>query len=194
MTFLNTAKDALDAAVNTLSCVAQDLVEKNRKKAKLNRIRMKMKSESELMNRAYIVLGKEYYAILKKGDAQPTEKPEKLVEVIDNCKAKIAKARICYLRILEDKQDYKDSDPAERANVRRENVVDITVACSNESDYQSSPFSQAGEAVKETANEVTEAVEEKVDEVKEAAEEKADEIKEAAEEKVDEEFPEGELF
>ena len=77
---LDTVMSTVNSAVETLSTVAQNFVEKNRTKAKLNRLRMVMKSESELMNRDYIALGKEYYQILKKGDAEPTEKQEKLVQ------------------------------------------------------------------------------------------------------------------
>ena len=63
----DTVKSTVGTAVDTLSTVAQSFVEKNRTKAKLNRLRMVMKNESELMNRAYIALGKEYYEVLKKG-------------------------------------------------------------------------------------------------------------------------------
>ena len=66
--FFDKVKSTMNTAADTISTVAQTFVEKNRTKAKLNRLRMVMKSESELMNRAYIALGKEYYEMLKKGD------------------------------------------------------------------------------------------------------------------------------
>ena len=56
---LDTVMSTVNSAVETLSTVAQNFVEKNRTKAKLNRLRMVMKSESGLMNRAYIAVGKE---------------------------------------------------------------------------------------------------------------------------------------
>ncbi len=216
MTVLDTLKTTLDTAVDSLSTVAQTFVERNRTKAKLNRLRMVMKNESELMNRAYIALGKEYYEILKKGDATPTEKQANLLEVIDRSKAKIAKARNCYREILESENEFIFASPADKKEVKSEDVIDITVACSNESDYNSSPFSQAKEEVKETVAEVKEQAEDKLDEVKEGVSEKVEDIKEAAAEKkdevvkkakstkkrackavkdaVDEEFPEDELF
>ena len=216
MTVLDTLKTTLDTAVDSLSTVAQTFVERNRTKAKLNRLRMVMKNESELMNRAYIALGKEYYEILKKGDAAPTEKQANLLEVIDRSKAKIAKARNCYREILESENEFIFASPADKKEVKSEDVIDITVACSNESDYNSSPFSQAKEEVKETVAEVKEQAEDKLDEVKEGVSEKVEDIKEAAAEKkdevvkkakstqkraskavkdaVDEEFPEDELF
>jgi hypothetical protein len=167
----------VNTAVETLSTVAQNFVEKNRTKAKLNRLRMVMKNESELMNRAYIALGKEYYQILKKGDAEPTEKQEKLLEVIDSCKAKIARARDCYRTIVESQNEYIYATPANnKETVSTTDVIDITVACSNESDYKTSPFSDAKEAVKEKAEDIKETVAEK----KEDVAEKAENIKEAA--------------
>ena len=174
---LDTVMSTVNTAVETLSTVAQNFVEKNRTKAKLNRLRMVVKNESELMNRAYIALGKEYYQILKKGDAEPTEKQEKLVEVIDSCKAKIARARDCYRTIVESQNEYIYATPANnKETVSTTDVIDITVACSNESDYKTSPFSDAKEAVKEKAEDIKETVAEK----KEDVAEKAENIKEAA--------------
>ena len=174
---LDTVMSTVNTAVETLSTVAQNFVEKNRTKAKLNRLRMVMKNESELMNRAYIALGKEYYQILKKGDAEPTEKQEKLLEVIDSCKAKIARARDCYRTIVESQNEYIYATPANnKETVPTTDVIDITVACSNESDYNSSPFSDAKEAVKEKTEDIKETVAEK----KEDVAEKAENIKEAA--------------
>ena len=174
---LDTVMSTVNTAVETLSTVAQNFVEKNRTKAKLNRLRMVMKSESELMNRAYIALGKEYYQILKKGDAEPTEKQEKLLEVIDSCKAKIARARDCYRTIVESQNEYIYATPANnKETVSTTDVIDITVACSNESDYKTSPFSDAKEAVKEKAEDIKETVAEK----KEDVAEKAENIKETA--------------
>ena len=184
MTVLDTLKTTLDSAVDSLSTVAQAFVEKNRTKAKLNRLRMIMKNESELMNRAYIALGKEYYEFLKKGDAVPTEKQQKLLEVIDKCKAKIAKARTCYREILESEDEFAFASPSDKKEVKSEDVVDITVACSNESDYNSNPFSQAKETAAETVAEVKDKAADAIDEAKENISEKVEEVKEGVAEKV----------
>ena len=66
MTILDSVKGTVNTAVDTISSVAQTIVEKNRTNAKLNRLRLVMKSESELMNRAYIALGKAMYDSKKK--------------------------------------------------------------------------------------------------------------------------------
>ncbi|MDO4830674.1 MAG: hypothetical protein Q4A46_04270 [Clostridia bacterium] len=141
MAILNTLKGTLTTAVDSISDVAQTFVEKNRTKAKLNRLRLVMKNESEMMNRAYIALGKQFYEMQKKGEVKPARNQDQLFSVIEKSKAKIAKARICYENIIDSQNDYiyrKISTEVPEYNA--ENVVDITVACSNESDYKSSPF------------------------------------------------------
>lgn len=67
MTILDSVKGTVNTAVDTISSVAQTIVEKNRTNAKLNRLRLVMKSESELMNRAYIAHRKVMYDSRKKG-------------------------------------------------------------------------------------------------------------------------------
>lgn len=180
-TVFDTFKSTLNSAVETLSSVAQSFVEKNRTKAKLNRLRMVMKTESELMNRAYIALGKEYYEVLKKGDVDPTDKQEKLLEVIDSCKAKIGRARDCYRKIIENQSEFMYSAPDDKEQVKSEDVVDITVACSNESDYNSNPFAQAEEKAADVKEEVCETVEDVKDEVSETVEDVKDEVSDTVE-------------
>ncbi len=153
MDIIGTLKDTACSMIDTVSAVAQSYVERNRTKAKLNRLRMVMKSESELMNRAYIALGKDYYTFLKTGKGEPNERQQKLVKVIDNSKAKIARARECYREILEKENDYLYNATVETGEYKAQDVQDITVACSNESDYKSSPFTVAGEAARAEAEE-----------------------------------------
>ena len=75
---LDTIRGTMNTAGETLSTMAQTFVEKNRTKAKLNRLRMVMKSESELMNRAYIALGKDYYELLKRATAPRLTKSRRI--------------------------------------------------------------------------------------------------------------------
>ena len=142
MDIFNKVKGAADTLVDTVSTVAQNYVEKTRTKAKLNRLRMVMKNESELMNRAYIALGKDYYAFLKTGKAQPDDRRQKLISVIDSSKTKIAKARDCYRKILENQTDMLYTGTVQPQTFEGDAVEDITVACSNESDYPTSPFEE----------------------------------------------------
>ena len=184
MTIFDTVKGTVNTAVDTISAVAQTIVDKNRTNAKLNRLRLVMKSESELMNRAYIALGKQYYEMQKKGEAVPTENQQKLAEVIDKSKAKIAKARECYRNIADSQNDVFYGSPEDEKDYNVTDIVDITVACSNENEYEKSPFTPA-EAVED------EAVEEVIKEADDEDFAEAD-VEEAEAE--DNESPEGELF
>ena len=185
MSFFDTLKVGLNTAVDTISAVAHNLVDQSRTNARLNRLRTVMKSESELMNRAYIALGKEYYDRIKNGDCADTAKREKLLEVIDNCKAKIARARDCYRTILESQNEFVYSSPSKSGGYNADDVVDITVACSNESDYPNSPFQNAPEGAERRFEEAAEAAGEKAESAKERFNERMQKAKDTVEEKVE---------
>ena len=197
MMIFDTVKGTVSTAVDTISSVAQSIVEKNRTNAKLNRLRLVMKSESELMNRAYIALGKQLYESQKNGKAVSAENQEKLFEVIEKSKAKIARARECYRKIVDSQNDIFYGNPDEEKDYSSNEVVDITVACSNESDYQSSPFESIEAQVKTAVDEIKDEAEETAEKVEEKAEELKEELTSADEEteaEDDSESPEGELF
>ncbi len=182
--FFDKVKSTVSTATEAISDVAQNFVEKNRTKAKLNRLRMVMKSESELMNRAYIELGKEYYELLKKGDlSSADEKQKNLMGVVDASKAKIAKARDCYRTILENQNDFVFASPSTqpKPEVKQEEVVDITVVCSNEDDYSTSPFDSCEAVVSEKAEEIVTAASDAADDAEDAAQELAESIPDEAE-------------
>lgn len=197
MMIFDTVKGTVSTAVDTISSVAQSIVEKNRTNAKLNRLRLVMKSESELMNRAYIALGKQLYESQKNGKAVSAENQEKLFEVIEKSKAKIARARECYRKIVDSQNDIFYGNPDEEKDYSSNEVVDITVACSNESDYKSSPFESLEAQVKTAVDEIKDEAEETAEKVEEKAEELKEELTSADEETEDEddsESPNGELF
>ncbi|MCH5297589.1 MAG: hypothetical protein J1E85_07960 [Ruminococcus sp.] len=183
MAILDALKGTVNTAVDTISTVTQTLVEKNRINAKLNRLRFIMKNESELMNRAYIALGKKYYEEKKGGSAKQSESEEKLFEVIESSKAKIAKARECYRQIVDSQNDIfygkVTTGEQEPVKVSSDELVDITVACSNENEYDSSPFAINEE--KSVAEEIKTDVEETADEVKEAVSEVAEKAEQVVE-------------
>ncbi len=197
MMIFDTVKGTVSTAVDTISSVAQSIVEKNRTNAKLNRLRLVMKSESELMNRAYIALGKQLYESQKNGKAVSAENQKKLFEVIEKSKAKIARARECYRKIVDSQNDIFYGNPDEEKDYSTKEVVDITVACSNESDYKSSPFESIEAQVKTAVDEIKDEAEETAEKVEEKAEELKEELTSADEEteaEDDSESPEGELF
>ena len=197
MMIFDTVKGTVSTAVDTISSVAQSIVEKNRTNAKLNRLRLVMKSESELMNRAYIALGKQLYESQKNGKAVSAENQEKLFEVIEKSKAKIARARECYRKIVDSQNDIFYGNPEEEKEYSSNEVVDITVACSNESDYKSSPFESLEAQVKTAVDETKDEAEETAEKAEEKAEEIKEELTSADEEteaEDDSESPNGELF
>lgn len=196
MMIFDTVKGTVSTAVDTISSVAQSIVEKNRTNAKLNRLRLVMKSESELMNRAYIALGKQIYEAKKKGETVSAENQEKLFEVIERSKAKIARARDCYRNIVDSQNDIFYGNSEEEKNFSKSEVVDITVACSNESDYKTSPFESIEAQVKTAVEEVKDEVAQTAEKVEDKAETLKDEITSADEEETDSdgESPDGELF
>ena len=204
MTILDSVKGTVNTAVDTISTVAQTIVEKNRTNAKLNRLRLVMKSESELMNRAYIALGKVMYDSRKKGTDIDDAECEKLLKVIDSSKAKIAKARECYRQIVDSSNDIFYGNPDVVPEVKEDDIVDITVACSNENEYKSSPFKEekpAEESAKEEADALQKKAEPehvtKICDLKAELEAKREEgFAESAdtEEDDDSESPHGELF
>lgn len=195
MMIFDTVKGTVSTAVDTISSVAQSIVEKNRTNAKLNRLRLVMKNESELMNRAYIALGKQLYESQKHGKAVSAENQEKLFEVIEKSKAKIARARECYRKIVDSQNDIFYGNPDEEKEFSSSEVVDITVACSNESDYKSSPFESIEAQVKTAVDEIKNEAEETAEKVEDKAEELKEELTSADEEAEDDsESPNGELF
>lgn len=157
MALFETVRDSLNTAVDTISTITNTIIEKNRTNAQLNRLRLVMKNESEMINRAYIALGKNYYEGSKseRGFVPPQNQAE-LFEVIETSKKRIKKARERYSQILENQtvEIYEKFDDS--------TLEDITVACSNEDEYEASPF-----PVKEEVEEVKDAVKSTVEDVAE---------------------------
>lgn len=60
MTILDSVKGTVNTAVDTISSVAQTIVEKNRTNAKLNRLRLVMKSEMRAYEQSIYCSRKDY--------------------------------------------------------------------------------------------------------------------------------------
>ena len=137
MTIFDSVKNGFTGAVDTVSGIAQTIIEKNRLNAQLNRLRTVMRNECEMINRAYITLGKKYYEnkVGDKSEVCPNE--EELFLIIENSKKQIVKARERYRQLIEarDTVAVKEYDTSD--------LEDITVACSNEDEYDESPFEPA---------------------------------------------------
>jgi len=70
------------------------LIDKNRQRAKLNRMATVIKNETEILNRAYIALGKHYYKTLdgKTEDADISQ----ILDTIKSAKIRLKKAKTRY--------------------------------------------------------------------------------------------------
>lgn len=174
MTFLDTVKSGFETAVDTVTGVTQTIIEKNRANAQLNRLRAVMKSECEMINRAYITLGKNYYENKQNGNSEACPNEEELFEVIEKSKANIKRARERYRQVVES----QSVEVITEYDI--EDLEDITVSCSNEDEYEASPFAQATEAPAE--KETEEIVADVIEKAKKTAEAIADEAEETPEE------------
>ncbi|MGN0488800.1 MAG: hypothetical protein ACI4HO_06025 [Ruminococcus sp.] len=134
MAIFESIKSGFSCAVETVTDVTHSLIEKNRTNAQLNRLRSIMKSECEMINRAYITLGKKYYENKQNGKTDICENEEELFKIIAESKAHIKKIRERYRQVLE----RQTVEIAKKYDIG--DLEDITVACSNEDQYEVSPF------------------------------------------------------
>lgn len=149
MAILESVKNGFTNAVDTVSGITQTIIEKNRLNAQLSRLRALMKSECEMINRAYITLGKKYYENKVNEKTDACENEEELFEVIEHSKKQIKKLRERYVKLIES----QTVEITKKYDV--EDLEDITVACSNEDEYDESPFVSEPESVTENNKNVT---------------------------------------
>ncbi len=179
MDFIDTVKNSLNTAVDTISAVTHTIIEKNRTNAQLNRLRLVMKNESEMINRAYIALGKHYYENSGKGkDFLPAKNESELFKVIETSKCRIKKARERYNLILENQtvEIFENYD--------KNTIEDITVACSNEDEYAESPF-PVKEEKPQVVEDITVAAKDMAEKVKDTVSDVASEVKETVSDTVE---------
>ena len=86
---------------HTVTGAADTVVKKNRKRAQLNRIRVVIEGENSNINRAYIALGKHYYASLRDPSK---EEPERLCVAIDQASQRIERARKRWQELRQEEQ------------------------------------------------------------------------------------------
>lgn len=179
MSIIDNIKDGASAVAGTISNVAQNLIEKNRLNAQLNRLRIVIKREGDLINRAYVSLGKYYYNKEKEIETNEID-TENLIKVIDNSKQCIKKAQAKYSELVENENNNK----AEA--VDDSEVEDITVACSNESEYEDIPFDKAKQDLEDAVIDIEKTAEELVKEREEEIQEKIESLKVAGSKVADE--------
>lgn len=167
MSIFDNVKSGVSNAVETLSDTAQALVEKNRVHAQKNRIKAVIQCENRVIDKAFIELGKYYMKNLRDPE---NEKNEELCLTIEESieKIKLAKDRYDKLSAYEESicvcPCCCDSIPAnEETNSDSGDIEDITLACSNEDDYDVKPFDEAAAARAEKLKSVLKSEQEKED-------------------------------
>ncbi len=119
------------------------LIDKNRQRAKLNRMATVIKNETEILNRAYIALGKHYYKTLdgKTEDADISQ----ILDTIKSAKIRLKKAKTRYEYIFRygvptpgirddisvaylDDEDNASYDKNDKASDISDDDQDITIA------------------------------------------------------------------
>lgn len=149
-----------------LSQTVQNIVESNRKCAQLNRLNLVIKNEMQVLDRAYIALGKHYYKTLS-GDKDIEDIDiSQLSKTIETAKLKLKKAQERYVYIEQYGMPEEDKPQVETVQVPVQKEVDecdyddedITICCAEES--ESKTEAQA-EVEAEAKVETTEVLKEK---------------------------------
>ncbi len=124
-----------------LGDTVQSIIEKNRIKAQINRLRLVMRSETKTINKAYIELGKEYYKKLKCGEQEGSYEAQELCASIVKANERFKRAIARYHELIDTQVIAGDQQIA--ADEDENDGGDITLCCSYDED---------GEAVEEKSS------------------------------------------
>ena len=159
----------LDKVGEGLANTVDYLVEKNRQMAQLNRLAAIIKTETDMINRAYVALGKQYFAMLQ-GTAVENDMTQ-ICEVIKFSEERLKKAQTRYDYIKAYGIPDNAVDNVEN-NYNAENKVDA------ESAETAPAEKECTECAEEETGDITIAsVEEKVETTEEKAAKAVEEIK-----------------
>ena len=147
MSFIDKMGDSVSQSINSI-------IDKNRKYAQLNRLDAVIKSETEVLDRAYIALGKQYYKILK-GDSSEADMSG-ICTVIEDSKLRLQKAQERYDYVEKNGVDNADQKPPVVKITSDEEIKpdvddleeddeDITIACADTSDEVNTEKSETSE-------------------------------------------------
>lgn len=147
MSFIDKVSGSISQSINTI-------IDKNRKYAQLNRLNAIIKNETEVLNRAYIALGKQYYKILK-GNTANSDVSE-ICTVIEDSKLRLQKAQERYnyvekygLENAESKQPVTKTDTDDEVKDDIDDLEedeDITIACADMTDETNAKTSESSES------------------------------------------------
>lgn len=171
----------IDRISITLSDSLDFVIDKNRQRAQLNRIDAIIKNETEILNRAYIALGKHYSRMLDGKEEEPDV--SQICDTIRSAKLRLKKAKTRYEYIKRygvptpgrrddlsvaflDEDEPKCSQPSSRpcteSKTAAEEEQDITIAYADPQ-AKTDSVEEKIENAAETLTEKTDSVEEKIE-------------------------------
>ncbi len=172
MDIKNEFKSGVKLAADAATDVAQALVEKSRLRAKANRIKQVIKSDTELRNQAYIELGRYFYDNLRN---EASEECESLCVVVDKTTARINKAGRKYVELMSNSSEVKFTS---------ENTDKIKKLVSDKADKIKDSTTDKMNEIKEKAKDTSHKAKEKAVDFSEKAKVKAQDISVKAKETV----------
>lgn len=107
----------------------QSIVEKNRTKAQINRLRLVMRSEAKTINKAYIELGKEYYRKIKDKELETSDEANDYCHAIVKSSERFKRAIARYHELIDSQVIAGENNLAPEED---EENGDITLCCSYE--------------------------------------------------------------
>lgn len=177
MDIKNDFKTGVKLATDAATDIAQALVEKSRLKAKANRIKQVIKSDSELRNQAYIELGRFFYDNMREN---ANEECEALCIVIDKTTNRINKASRKYLELISNSGEVKFS--SENTDKLKKMVTDKAEKIK---DSTSEKVKDIKDKAKEKATDLSEKAKIKAQDFSAKAKETVGDISDKAKDKVD---------
>lgn len=187
MDIKNDIKNGVKLVSDAATDAASALIEKSRLRAKANRIRQIIKSDTSLRNQAYIELGRYYYENLR--DNAQTEQ-EELCVVIDKTSLRINKASKKYVEMLSKSSDTKlqgenarkikeiVTDKAQQVKTTTNNkVADVKQKAKDATSKAKEKATDLTDKAKLTAQDLTVKAKETVADLSEKIEDKVDDFK-----------------
>lgn len=128
MNIIENVKSGVSAAMESISDATQNLIEKNRINAKVNRLNLVIKNETLIINKAYARLGKYYFDSTSGSGELDSEKVNSLFEIIRNSKARLSMAQDILRSMIEIRSAETRDEPSGGEGF----VDELTIACSTE--------------------------------------------------------------
>lgn len=132
MEFSENIKSGLAFIGDTVSEISSSIAEKNRLRAQLNHIKSMIKTDTATRDQAYMELGRYFYENMREGTSAENEA---ICAVIDAADARISRASIAYVELLNLRNDTK---------IRSENAEKLAKALSEKASQKAKIAKEKG--------------------------------------------------